>query len=560
MRGRFVLGSMVWLLTACGSGGGGGGGGSGEEERPGLQTQQPGEGGEVAPPDRRVVAFEEVAARVGWTGVQRRRNENCNTFTGSGGAFGDVDLDGDLDFFATNQGGPNFLYLNQGDVDGDGLPDHVEIAGALGLQEEAKLSHAAVFIDHDNDGDQDLYVTHWSVGNTLWKNFLLEDGRLAFRDVTDLAGLRDEGRAITSAWADFDQDGFLDVYLAKHAECLSDDAPRPGHRLFHARGDGTYEDWTALLCADGTRTCDDVNGLGFTAGWYDHDDDGDLDLYVVNDFTHSDVGNRHFRNDGPDGTGGWRFVEVSRELATNFNVNGMGLGIGDLDNDGWMDLAFSDIEGSHVLRHDGVGAYQDLSSTCGVHESTLLYDGWGVAFLDADCDGWQDLYFVNGPVFGNAPQPDTFLLNERDLTFSDLSRASGLDGGAKGRALALGDFDRDGQVDLFVGNFGQQPYLYRNRARDLGSNQNWLVVTLEGTHSNRDAIGTRVYLTTGTLHQVREITSGPSHGGGDQRAAFFGLGQASSAHLAVRWPDGRRQDVGFVRANHYRHLVEPPRD
>jgi hypothetical protein len=553
VRAWYVLATLA--LAGCGSGGGGGGGA--EEERPELIGTQPDDGGETTPPDRRVVAFEEVAARVGWVGIQRRRNEDCNTFTGSGGGFGDIDLDGDQDFFATNQGGANFLYLNQGDIDGDGLPDHIDIAAALGLQEADKLSHAAVFVDYDNDGDQDLYVTHWAVGNTLWRNRLLEDSVLAFEDVTDAAGLRDEGRAITSAWADFDQDGFLDVYLAKHAVCLSDDHPRPGHRLYHARGDGTFEDWTALLCADGTRTCDDVNGLGFTAGWYDHDDDGDLDLYVVNDFTHTDTGNRHFRNDGPDGAGGWRFVEVSRELGTNFFVNGMGLGIGDLDNDGWFDLAFSDIEGSHVLHKLGDGPYEDLTNTCGVYESTQLYDGWGVAFLDADNDGWQDLFFVNGPVFGQAPQPDTFLLNNRDLTFTDLSREAGLDGGLKGRALAQTDLDRDGHVDFFVGNFGQQPYLYHNRAKELGSTQKWLVVTLEGTRSNRDAIGARLSLVAGVERQVRLISSGPSHGGGDERAAFFGLGTATFGHLRVRWPSGVEQDLGLVRANRHLHLVEP---
>ena len=556
MRGKVV--SVCWslLLAGCGSGGGGDGG-SDPEKLPEGENGPPVTSRSIEPPDRRVVAFEEVATRVGWTGVQRLRDEDCNTFTGSGGAFGDIDLDGDQDFFATNQGGPNFLYLNQGDLDGDDLPEHVDIAASLGLQEADKLSHAAVFVDHDNDGDQDLYVTHWEVGNTLWENRLIEDGMLAFADVTDAAGLRDEGRAITSAWGDFDRDGFLDVYLAKHAVCLSDDDPRPGHRLFHARGDRTFADWTAALCEDGTRTCDDVNGLGFTAGWYDHDDDADLDLYVVNDFTHSDVGNRHFRNDGPDGSESWLFEEVARELGTNFNVNGMGLGIGDLDNDGWFDLAFSDIEGSHVLHKLGDGPYEDLTYSCGVYDSTLLYDGWGVAFLDADNDGWQDLFLVNGPVFGRAPQPDTFLLNNRDLTFTDLSREAGLDGGLKGRALAQTDLDRDGQVDFFVGNFGQQPYLYHNRAKELGSTQNWLVVTVEGTLSNRDGIGTLLRLSTGGTSQVRLISSGPSHGGGDQRAAFFGLGKARSGSLSVRWPSGVEQQIGVVRGNRYRHLVEP---
>ncbi|MSR60861.1 MAG: CRTAC1 family protein [Planctomycetes bacterium] len=559
-----VLEKAGWLLAAsCVLGCDSGGKGSAGTPLPPLPPLVGGEdtasSASVGVPERRVLAFEEVAERVGLVGEQHKGEENCPTFLGSGSAWGDVDLDGDCDLFATNHGGPNFLYENRGDQDGDRLPDFVDIAGTLGIQQADKFSHAAVFVDYDNDGDQDLYVTNLRVGNTLWKSRRMEDGALSFVDATSFAGVADDGRAVTSAWGDIDRDGFLDFYLAKHAKCLTDPAPRPGQRLFHARGDGSFEDWTRLLCSDGTRTCDNVNGLGFAAAFLDHDNDGDADLYLVNDATHGGGPNRHWRNDGPDGLGGWLLPEVSAALGTNTRLNGMGLGVGDLDNDGWLDLAFSNIEESHVLRNREDGSYEDITYTCGIFDATRLSTGWGTVFLDADSDGWLDLFFANGSIWGGLPEPDTLLRNNGDLTFQDVSLECGLAGERKGRNTSLCDLDRDGYVDLFVGNLGQQPYLYHNLSGARHSTQHWLVVTVEGTLSNRDGIGTRITLRTLHSTQIREITSGPSHGGGDERAAFFGLGDETFAQLSLRWPSGIGQDLGLVNANQRLHVLEPTR-
>lgn len=556
----FAVLSATLSLVACG--GGGGGSGPGGIGKPDLQ-QGLGDPGRVddLPPHVSApeITFEEVSVRTGLTGTQRQGREGiCNNpFLGSGSAWGDVDLDGDVDLFATNHGGPNFLYLDQGDTNGDGLPDFVESAAALGIQQAERISHGAVFVDPDNDGDQDLFVTHLG-GNTLWKSALQESGQLAFSNVTASAGLVDEGRAITAAWGDLDRDGFLDLYLAKHALCLTQVNAEPEDRLYHARGDGSFEDWSRYLCADRTGNCRALTGLGFSAAFLDSDNDGDPDLYLANDATHGGGPNRHWRNDGPDGLGGWLLPEVSAQLGDDTRVNAMGLGVGDFDNDGWLDLAFSNIEESHVLRNWGDGSYEDITATCGVLAPTSLLVGWGTAFLDADNDGWLDLFFANGLIWGSYPEPDTLLRNNHDMTFADVSRSAGVAGERQGRCVSTVDFDRDGYVDLFVGNIFEQPYFYRNTTGDHPRAPHWLVVTAEGTVSNRDGIGTRLTLTAPDgMKLTREISSGPSHGGGDERAAFFGLGSHESGTLDVRWPTGLVQHLGTVAAGQRLHLIEP---
>jgi hypothetical protein len=548
-----LLSPMVGL--SCGGGGSGGDEGPGPIELPAV-AQGPNLG--------RSELFQDVAGRVGLILDHDLGRSACPIDFGSGAGWGDYDGDGDLDLMVTNLGGANRLYRNEGDLDGDGLPDFSEVAGSLGIAEAAKRSYSAVFIDYDNDGDQDLFVTH-NGSNTFWQNRLVPDGAVAFVDVTTASGLQQVSLGITTAWADFDGDGFLDVYMAHYPRCLTDMTSFPSDSLFHSRGDGTFEDWTGYLCNGlPPEACDPINGKGVTAGWFDLDNDGDLDLYVVNDLTFGPGGNFHFRNDGPDGAGGWLFTEISRSVGTFSRVNGMGLAVGDLDNDGWMDLSFTNIEDSVLLRNRGDGTFEDLTVFSGVYDASVDVVGWGTCFFDADHDGWVDLFTANGPIYGPAPQANTFLRNRGNMRFENLSEESGLANPQKGRNATLVDFDDDGYVDLFVGNLGQAPNLYHNRIRALSGRglfqaPAWLKVTVEGTDSNRDGIGTRLTLRTAAGLLVRDISSGPTHGGGDERAAFFGLGRNGGGRLGVRWPNGIEQDLGFVAANQRLHLVEPRR-
>ena len=222
--------------------------------------------------DRRVLAtYSDVAADVGL--VLSHETAGPNPPFGSGSAWSDYDNDGDIDLYVTNNGGANRLYMNQGDTSGNGLPNFVDVAATLGVDDPENFGHSAVFIDYDNDGDQDLFVTSWGSSN-LFQNQLIESGAATFLDVTSSAGLVDDGRTITSGWADFDQDGILDVYLARHKYQNTDF--RADDILYRGTEDGTFEDVTAWLGPAGSYP--QANGLGFSPGWFDFDNDRDLDL------------------------------------------------------------------------------------------------------------------------------------------------------------------------------------------------------------------------------------------------------------------------------------------
>lgn len=532
----------------------------------------------VEMPTTPLAAYQDVAAQVGIIFPNETNPGECSPPVGTGSAWADYDNDGDVDLYMTNHGGPNRMYRNEGDTNGDGLPDFVDVAASLSVDQPLAISHAAVFIDYDNDGDQDLYVTNWGA-NTLFQNQLIETGAVAFLDVTAAAGVADGGRAVSAAWGDFDRDGYLDFYLAKHFQCMSGAKNSEDH-LYHNNGDGTFSDVTDWLCPGGTAPCPQTDGLGFAAGWVDYDNDGDLDLYLVNDnITAIYYPNVLWRNDGPDGTGKWLFTDVSASSGAGQSVNGMGLGVADYDNDGFLDLAFSNVSPNKLLHNNGDGTFREVSAFAGIQRSLIreisnkddrLQWTWGTAFFDHDNDGWQDLFFVAGPLSQErSTLPGAFFHNNGDGTFTERTNSSGLGLYGRGRNASIVDFDGDGFVDMLINHipdvapgpypFDAYPWLFHNSAVDSGNTNNWLTVTVEGTVSNRDGIGTKLWLTTTDgITQLREISSGTTHGGGDYRAAYFGLGANTTGDLTVEWPGGLVENVGTVSANQKLHLIETP--
>ncbi len=498
-------------------------------------------------------AFVEIARLAGVDQVHDL-TEICPPNLGSGSAWADVDSDGDVDLLVTNHGGPDRLYRNDGDVDGDGFLDFTDIAAEAGVQDTEGVGHGAVFVDYDRDGSQDLYVTRWQ-GNRLYLN----DGSGKFSDQTHAAGLGDGGRAIGSAWADFDQDGWLDVYLVKNQEC--EGIGKSADVLYRNNGDSTFTDVSDWICSG---SCPGLSGRGVTAGWLDYDDDGDPDLYVVNDSNGGvEQGNVLWRNDGADGIGGWTFSDVSLESGAGVALDGGGLGVGDADGDGWLDLAISNAGPNALLRNQGDGTFENVSAQSGIERATLPSGGpsvtWGVVFFDQNRDGFEDLLFVAGhDVDEPSFQPNAFFLNDGSGQFLDRSRDIGLDDGGRARNVSIADFDADGWVDLFVANYGEPPLLLENLQDEQGEGSHGLAVSVEGTASNFDGIGARVLLTTAAGRQIREISSGASHGGGHQRLAFFGLGAETEGELEVRWPSGIWQHYGTVFADGHFHVREGP--
>jgi hypothetical protein len=524
-------------------------------------------------------SYVEVAQQVGIVHSNVNSNE-CPQSVSTGSAWADYDGDDDIDLYVTNHGGANRLYQNQG---GTGLPSFVDVAVTAGVDDPLGYGHGAVFIDYDNDGDQDLYVTNLGA-NILFENQLVETGTAWFVDVTATAGIGNIGRSVTGAWADYDGDSDLDLYVTNHFECMeppftmknSEDA------LYRNEGDGSFTDVTGFLCPGGVAPCAATDGLGFSAVWVDYDDDGDVDLYLAND--NVDQGFHHnvlWRNDGPGAGNQWLFTDVSVSSGTNSNVNAMGLSAGDFDNDRDMDLAFSNAAPNNLLRNEGNGTFTDVSAGAGIQRgyvkgipfvapaNTIENFSWGTAFFDHDNDGWLDLLYVNGYLNDDRPLlPAAFFANNRNGTFRNVSATSGLDPLGRVRNASIADVDEDGFPDVFMNNYpdrGLGPFksfgafwLFHNQGASMGNNNHWIKVTVQGTTDNRDGIGTRIWTrNTDGVVQMRDINSGSTHGSGDQRAAHFGLGPSiSKIHLRIRWPNGTVQWLYNQPVDQHIHVVQ----
>ena len=347
------------------------------------------------------------------------------------------------------------------------------------------------------------------------------------------------------ALADFDLDGWLDVYVVNNRFVGSENSevgPAPPDTLFRSNGNGTFTDISDLLTWPN-------HGVGFVAAWTDVDADGDPDLYVVNDHGGWIQPNQLFRNDSSP-TGGPAFVNISNTCGCDLAAAGMGIALGDYDHDGFIDLYVTNetVAGSGtetLLRATGTGLYVDvtLDADAVATEVGAREVGWGTEFFDYDNDGWLDIAVAFGSKWPDQPPAANALLRNREGTFS-LVEGSGMDlVERRSEGLVVFDSDGDGCQDVLVQNLDGPPDLYRNRCVHAG---NWLGLELQGTSSNRDAVGAWVQVTTEELVQVAEVAAGSSsvHSSRPRRLQF-GLGAATTAEVRVRWPAGGVQEASY---------------
>jgi hypothetical protein len=472
----------------------------------------------------------------------------------NGAAWADVNGDGYLDLAVTRGGQPVQLFIN------NGHGHFQDEAAARGIDNGGLLAQGAVFADYNNDGSPDLYLLN-DGANRLYRN----DGTGHFTDVAPLAGVTDADSIGTSAsWGDYDNDGFLDLYVTNHSRCLGDSARHSlqylPDKLYHNNGDGTFTDVTALL-GDGA-----TNGAGFEAAWFDYNGDGRPDLYLANDYLgQSPDANHLWRNDGASAGGEWHFSDVSSSSGTGYAMNTMGIAVGDYNRDLKLDLALSNIKASRLLRNNGDGTFTDVAGPAGMSRPDQRLDQksvtWGAVFSDLDNDGWEDLYFAAGfleayPDDVIGPQHNELFVNAGNGKFLDLSAPSLADDVGQSRGVALADFDRDGRVDVYVVNQAGSPRLYRN-VTPIG-NRHWLEVDTIGTVSNRDGCGARLILTAGGVSMLREVFCGStSVSSGSDSTVHFGLGPATRvAQLVIEWPSGTRQVLRNLEADRLLKVTE----
>jgi hypothetical protein len=466
-----------------------------------------------------------------------------------GQAWGDYDNDGWVDLYVTGGLTESVLYHN----DGRGTFSVSPFNEAVGLPDV--WTGGAVWVDYDNDGWRDLYVLA-NGANVLLRN----EAGAGFSDVTELAGVGDTGKGSAAAWGDYDNDGWLDLYVANWScfpDCDPIDPDLAGDRLYRNQGNGTFAAVSRLMDEEMLR------GAGFAAGFADFDNDGDLDIYVVNDKLQNPIGNVLWRNDGP-GCGGWCFSERAAEMDANIVKHGMGLAIADYDNDLDLDIYFSDMVESMVLLQNRGESFEDVAEQAGVAVSTGSAVGWGTTFFDYNNDGWQDIFLATTeykqvntiPVGMLMPYPDFLYENNGDGAFEDVSPPEWRRNPVESMGAASADYDNDGQVDLVVGEWDKGYRLYRNTG-SAGIGADWITVRLVGVRVvNRDAVGSRVTLELDdgrTLMQ--EVQIGSSFGAGNDTALHFGLGNAAIENLTVVWPNGWKNSFGDVGSNQVLSIV-----
>lgn len=458
----------------------------------------------------------------------------------AGIAWGDYDNDGWIDLYVTDPLAKNTLYRNQGDgtFAVSDLNQQVALPNAY--------SQGATFADFDNDGWKDLLVVNWGQEN-LYRN---QNGQ-GFVDVTQRAGLHDDRNSKSASWGDYDNDGFLDLYIANwscYPKCGRQLEGEADH-LYHNNGDGTFTEVTDLLGGG-------VTGAGFIASFTDYDNDGDLDIYLVNDEFINPVGNKLWRNDGP-GCAGWCFTQVAKEANANAKVFGMGLAAGDYDNDSDVDYYYSNVGPMELLQNQGDGTFVEVAGSSGVQFPNGI--GWGAVFLDYNNDGWRDLYLAIADTANHEDVGANQLFhNNGDGTFTPIACNDEATDIRMSIGTAYADYNHDGWVDLVVGNLDEGYRLYQNQQGQI-SNNHWLVIELVGAGPvNRDAVGARVYVTTADgVTQMQEVINGSSVMAGNDLAQYFGIGVERSAQVRIRWSDGTEQVFQNVRADQRYRLVYP---
>jgi Tfp pilus assembly protein PilF len=450
---------------------------------------------------------------------------------GRGSAWGDYDNDGDLDIVAVGTYQPHVLYRNNGDGTFTNVAEQAGIADPRG-------GWGSLFADYDNDGYLDLYITRggWSgaAENTLYHN----NGDGTFTDVTHIAGVADPQSSFCAAWADYDNDGYLDLYIADGV--IGDGA---ANVLYHNNGDGTFTN-----TADIAGVANTGNSLG--TAWGDYDKDGYIDLHVVN-FGQSNV---LYRNNG-DGT----FTDVTAATGMNLSVTDAFVTFFlDVDNDADLDIFISnsgsfqafiacqitgnathDSDRQVLYRNNGDGTFTDVTRESGLYHA---FGAMGANFGDINSDGYVDIYLATGAPQMGRLERDALFQNNGDGTFTDVTVDLGLGNVGKGHGVTFGDADADGDVDIYVpvgGAFiGDQWHnlFYQN----TGVTYNWITLKLVGVKSNRDGIGAKVTLCAGDSVIYREASGGCGFGSTNSLSLEIGLGAHVRVDtLEVAWPSGQ---------------------
>jgi len=546
--------------------------------------------------DKGTVVFEDITKSSGlstWKHVMGTKEKKYILETdGSGVGLIDYDNDGWLDIYLVN--GSTFDALS-----GKKLPPHAALfhnnhdgtftdaAAKAGVTND-RWGFGVAIGDYDNDGWPDIFVANYG-HNRLYRNN--HDG--TFTDVAEKAGITLGNWSDGATWGDYDGDGRLDLFVSGYVHYDLDHQPEstgtggvpfsfcqlhgfpvmcgprglPGEadHLFHQNADGTFTDVSVKA-----GVADPGHYYGFTAVFVDVNNDGRPDLLVANDsnpnYLYLNKGNGTFEDRSY--VSGFALNNDGREIAS------MGLGVGDYNNDGLVDLVVTDFSDDYktLYHNDGEASFTELGSEAGIAQVPVPFVGWGVGFPDFDNDGWKDIMMINGHVYPQVDEHDwgtTFA--QRPILFRNLRngkfeyvpavKGSGLATLTSGRGAAFGDLFNDGKIDVVINPIDGPPVLLKNVDPDK---HHWVELKLiggtnsaNGRTSPRDAIGVTVYLAANGIRQREDVMSGGSYISSSDQRPHFGLGDSTEAGTAeIHWPSGAVETVKLPAVDRIFTVIE----
>lgn len=513
--------------------------------------------------------YTEVAQAIGIHHTHKDLNR-----MGGGCAFFDYNNDGYEDLYLSGGHDRDYLYQNNGNG------TFTEVGIAAGLATTGTYQTFGVITgDIDNDGDRDLFLTTFmdtdSLGNDYFVNnkLFVNQGNGTFIDESTSAGITDSTMSIAATFGDFNKDGYLDIYVANY---LNHDGPIQDSlgNLIGVMAQG-FANYYYINNGDGTFT-ESANssnnrnmGCGLAVTATDYDNDTDVDLYIANDFGEWNAPNALYQNNYPNPI----FADVSIPSNANIGLFGMGIAVGDYNEDLHLDYYVTNLGANVLLQNNGNGTFSDTTVFAGVQNGwvdTLLSTGWGCAFFDYNNDSYLDLFVANGQI----PMPATFRAthledpnklyhNNGNGTFTDTSDYLGLSNRTIAHGMAYADYDNDGDIDFVAVVIDQaipsdsMPHtlFYQNDA--TGNPYNWVQIKLEGTISNRDAFGTQVLVHAAGRTFLREVSGGSSHASQNSSIQHVGLQNiAQIDSIVVKWPNTGTQTFYNLNINQRHTFTE----